>query len=111
MFDPFLSEGFLEGTCKVTITFLEAVLNSVYFSLVGFREKRPLGKWMYQLTVFCMYIRNISSSKMELPRRLLKFFSSLFSRRSIILVFLDFRSLFKQCKTEPQLVGTGSFRQ
>lgn len=109
MVDPFLSEGFLEGTCKVTIMFLEAVLNSVYFSFVGFREKRPLGKWMYQLTVFCTYIRNISSSKMELPRRLLKFVSSLFSRRSII--FLDFRSLFKQCKTEPQLVSTGSFRQ
>jgi hypothetical protein len=63
----------------MVITFLEALMNSAYFNLVEFKEKRPLGKWMYQLTVFCMYIRNISSSKKELPRRLLKLIFQLFA--------------------------------
>ena len=41
----------------MVIKFLEALWHSAYFSLVGFREKNPLGKGMYQLKEFCTYFR------------------------------------------------------
>ena len=73
-------------------------------NLTLFNSKRtpppPFDNWMYQLPEFW---------HIQLLRRLLKFVFSLTARR--FRTFLHFRILLKQCKPEPNLGGTGIFRQ